>query len=882
MAEELLSLQKLSKYYISPTSVVVGLNGMTMSFCRGEFVAITGESGSGKSTMAHVLAGILPYESGELLYKGSPTSHYGAGDWEEYRRDKVSFISQSYGILPGNTVLSNVVSALRLVGMNQKTALVRAEEALKQVELWDLRRRRAAKLSSGQKQRLSIARALARPAPILIADEPTGNLDAENSAKVIELLAQAAKDRLVILITHEFSECADYATRHISLHDGNVTMDKALRGPYESDGQAQPVKRKLRKGLSFTVAGLQLRSRPVWVATMLTLFTLAFFTMFVQAGTFIANLDDRAARYYNNSAFLNGDPRRIVVGKLDGAELTGEDYAALAGVKYVESVEPWGYVTDYKYAWRGGMDYDLTTTLEGDSMSGYFTKTVCKLKPEVMSYVKTVPILPEGKKFLTTGRMPETPCEVVAAQGTAQIGDVLQVYFNDPKHWNKSLYAGMKVEVVGLTDAGGGLYFSEGVGRELTRQISTGLLVLPSKNSTHPEKYPKPETVGDPERMGVEPISERDLVAGRLPQSLDEIVIRGREELLGTTLTIICEDVLYGYRVEAKRDAAVVGLLDERGPDLLYLYYDQSDMFDKPGFIETFDKNVQARLESGMEQDVEASRKWYEMVREKLLDYTPTGEQTITVNIPVLNGEYLLPEKFGANLPNLLDQIAAEAEEDWKLTRTGFHEYTYGGVVVFAESTYEKLRYESGTEQASLTIEDYPYTDRVLEAVQELGYVAVSPYREGAGALIPNLAEQRMQTLRICLIAFLAALFLQVLVLRAMFSLENESYRLMSNIGLDRVTAKRSVFWQILSFTFGGQALGILAIALCGRFWMENVAHLLRYLDTPLRMGLILLHMAVCMFTSLWVMHALEKKVYPDPTPEPDLDWNDAGEEADT
>ena len=138
---ELLSLQGLSKFYTTAQSVVVGLNNISLSFQAGEFVAITGESGSGKSTMAHVLGGILPYEGGELLYQGKPTSHYDAADWERYRRDNISFISQSYGILPGCTVLSNVVSALRLSGFSGKIARKRAAEILKKVELWKLRHR---------------------------------------------------------------------------------------------------------------------------------------------------------------------------------------------------------------------------------------------------------------------------------------------------------------------------------------------------------------------------------------------------------------------------------------------------------------------------------------------------------------------------------------------------------------------------------------------------------------------------------------------------------------------------------------------------------------------------------------------------------------------
>ncbi|MBP1554640.1 MAG: ATP-binding cassette domain-containing protein, partial [Oscillospiraceae bacterium] len=113
---EVLRLQNISKYYASQTSVVMGLNSISLSFSEGEFVAVTGENGSGKSTMANVIGGMLPYEGGELYVNGQPTSHYNAADWERYRRDMISFISQDYGILPGNTVFENVESALILSG----------------------------------------------------------------------------------------------------------------------------------------------------------------------------------------------------------------------------------------------------------------------------------------------------------------------------------------------------------------------------------------------------------------------------------------------------------------------------------------------------------------------------------------------------------------------------------------------------------------------------------------------------------------------------------------------------------------------------------------------------------------------------------------------
>lgn len=221
----LLCLKDVSKYYTSGQSVVMGLNGISLSFRKGEFVAVTGESGSGKSTLAKVMAGILSYEDGEMTVNGRPTSHYGHADWERYRCDAVSFISQSYDILPGCTVLKNVVSALVLTGMERKQAAEKAEEILRQVELYDEKNRRAAKLSSGQKQRLSIARALAKPAPVLIADEPTGNLDEENTVNICTLLRKISRTSLVVMVTHEQNIARFFADRIITLGDGKVLED---------------------------------------------------------------------------------------------------------------------------------------------------------------------------------------------------------------------------------------------------------------------------------------------------------------------------------------------------------------------------------------------------------------------------------------------------------------------------------------------------------------------------------------------------------------------------------------------------------------------------------------------------------------------------------
>ncbi len=737
--DEVLSVQNLSKYYTSARSVVVGLNQINLSFSKGEFVAITGESGSGKSTLAHVLGGILSYESGELLFNGNPTSHYDGADWERYRRDCVSFISQNYGILPGSTVMGNVASALRLSGFSREAAHRKAEVILHKVDLWEFRSRRAAKLSSGQKQRLSIARALAKPAPILISDEPTGNLDPENSAKVISLLAEAAKDRLVILITHEFSEVEDKATRHICLHDGRVTLDSNLREPSKPSESSEPSLAKNHRGLSFYVAGLQLRSRPVWSFLMLLFFTLTVFAVFSFAGTFISSLDDTPTRLYDDSAFPNGNDRRIVVCKPDGSDMTAEDEAVLLGINFVEALERYGYLADIRYAYKEGTDFQRRYSIEniGSGPEAVYQQvSSVTFTPSKMSFARTVPRFSDNRNFLSSGRLPENAYEVVAAGDDSLLGQTLPVYFQDGKNWSRSAYIYFEVTVVGVTDYGSGLYFHDDVGKVFLANTLTNnsRFYMPSKDLTGNE--------------------------ARMEKSL---------------------------------------------------YMDLENAYGGPFSLDLF-----------------------------CLDNTED-----------------LNYRYGVSLDFV-----------------GYHLSTINRVFEVSQENFSKLTFSGNGDQISLTIEDYAYTDRVLDKIYDLGYAAVSPYREGSTVQDPALEEQRIQTLRICIIALIVVVVLQIVVLRAMFSFETESYRLLSNIGLNFKTAGLSVFLQVLLFTAVGQILGFSAILICGEFGLESVGRLLRYLPTSYRVFLSIIHLAACLLTAFWTVNALKRNVYPNSASAPDLDWS--------
>lgn len=465
---EVLRLENLSKFYTSAAGVVVGLSGINLSFSVGEFVAVTGESGSGKSTMAHVLGGMLPYESGELYVNGKPTSHYDAADWEKYRRDMIGFISQSYGILAGNTVLENVSVALRLGGMDKDAANARAMELLEEVELADMSSRRASKLSSGQKQRLAIARALAKPSRILIADEPTGNLDRENSDKVISLLKRASRDRLVILITHEFDEARDVATRRIELADGIVVTDAALAHAPEVQAEAtqKPAAKAKKQRLGGYVSSLTLRARPVFSAIVCLLLAFTSFITFAVLGTLTVALDDTSTKIYESDAFENGHPERLVVMKQGGEPFTEAELNNLLSVKYVQSIELRGYAHDVGYYYRPGVDHQSYTDIVNGpnyhpllNPDDIYVKETVKFLGDDPLYIRTLPL--SAEPILTDGREATDVYEVVSTDPAFGIGDTVKIYIRNNKDWSISSYLKLTFTVVGTAEGESGFYFSD-------------------------------------------------------------------------------------------------------------------------------------------------------------------------------------------------------------------------------------------------------------------------------------------------------------------------------------------------------------------------------------------------------------------------------------
>ena len=226
----MLKLTNIIKNYVTGPQTVAALKGVSITFRPSEFVAILGHSGCGKTTLLNIIGGLDQYTSGDLIIRGRSTKNFKSKDWDTYRNHSVGFVFQSYNLIPHQTVLANVELALTLSGVKKAERRRRAIEALEKVGLGDQLHKKPNQMSGGQMQRVAIARALVNDPEILLADEPTGALDSETSVQVMDLLKEIAKDRLVIMVTHNPELAETYATRTIRLLDGNIVGDS---DPYD-------------------------------------------------------------------------------------------------------------------------------------------------------------------------------------------------------------------------------------------------------------------------------------------------------------------------------------------------------------------------------------------------------------------------------------------------------------------------------------------------------------------------------------------------------------------------------------------------------------------------------------------------------------------------
>ena len=260
----MLQLKNITKVYDTGDTPVTALGGVDIEFRENEFVSILGPSGCGKTTLLNIVGGLDRYTDGDLIINGKSTKNFKDSDWDTYRNHSIGFVFQSYNLIPHQTVLANVELALTLSGVSKAERRRRATEALKRVGLGDQLKKKPNQMSGGQMQRVAIARAIVNDPDILLADEPTGALDTTTSLQIMEILKEIARDKLVIMVTHNPELAEQYSTRIVKLLDGKVIDDS---DPYHYEGEPQGVVRKTevkknkKTSMSFrTALGLSLNN----------------------------------------------------------------------------------------------------------------------------------------------------------------------------------------------------------------------------------------------------------------------------------------------------------------------------------------------------------------------------------------------------------------------------------------------------------------------------------------------------------------------------------------------------------------------------------------------------------------------------------------------
>jgi len=324
----MIELKNVSKYYHSGDITNLGLHNVSLKLNRGEIVAITGDSGSGKSTLLNVITKIDSFDEGEILFKGNETSYFSVSDMDDFRKNKIGFIFQNYNIIDSYTVLENVMLPLTLKGMKKSDAKAKALELIERVGLSHRIRSRGTKLSGGEKQRCVIARALASDCEILACDEPTGNLDSKTGDEIIKLIKEVAKDKLVLIVTHNYPQVEDIVTRKIRVADGEIVEDVSFTKveddiEEELDLDYVPLKRNVCAKIA--------KNNVVFTPRKTLLLSLIFFAICLAQLFLFQAINSSYSNIEADSVYMNQSKERLVVfdshhNVVDEALLSGYDY----------------------------------------------------------------------------------------------------------------------------------------------------------------------------------------------------------------------------------------------------------------------------------------------------------------------------------------------------------------------------------------------------------------------------------------------------------------------------------------------------------------------------------------------------------------------------
>lgn len=418
----MLKLENVSKIYYTNGIVATGISKVNLELNIGEFVVITGESGSGKSTLLNVISGIDSYEEGEMYINGKETSHYTEKDFEEYRKKYIANIFQSFNLINSYTVYQNVELVLLLNGYKRKQIKKKVLDIIDKVGLTKFKNTKVSKLSGGQKQRVAIARAIVKDTPIIVADEPTGNLDTKSAYEIIELLKNVAKDKLVVIVTHNIEQVEKYATRIIKMHDGRMIQNTEIKNINEdskitqASGKNITIPNQYRLGIRNT---FNIFSKFILLFIVFTFMSVAFLAEY-SAFKLVEHSTEESSGYSANLRDISKE--RILINKQNREPFTEDDYSK---IKQLSNID---------YIVEDDISLDTEFILRNDTLNTY-------------GYIKDIN---NFKGNLDIGRMPENDDEIIlkANKDDYTITQMLDETLNSEFSLQKSYREGDTIKTV--------------------------------------------------------------------------------------------------------------------------------------------------------------------------------------------------------------------------------------------------------------------------------------------------------------------------------------------------------------------------------------------------------------------------------------------------
>lgn len=418
----MLKLENVSKIYYTNGIVATGISKVNLELNIGEFVVITGESGSGKSTLLNVISGIDSYEEGEMYINGKETSHYTEKDFEEYRKKYIANIFQSFNLINSYTVYQNVELVLLLNGYKRKQIKKKVLDIIDKVGLTKFKNTKVSKLSGGQKQRVAIARAIVKDTPIIVADEPTGNLDTKSAYEIIELLKNVAKDKLVVIVTHNIEQVEKYATRIIKMHDGRMIQNIEIKNINEdskitqANGKNITIPNQYRLGIRNT---FNIFSKFILLFIVFTFMSVAFLAEY-SAFKLVEHSTEESSGYSANLRDISKE--RILINKQNREPFTEDDYSK---IKQLSNID---------YIVEDDISLDTEFILRNDTLNTY-------------GYIKDIN---NFKGNLDIGRMPENDDEIIlkANKDDYTITQMLDETLNSEFSLQKSYREGDTIKTV--------------------------------------------------------------------------------------------------------------------------------------------------------------------------------------------------------------------------------------------------------------------------------------------------------------------------------------------------------------------------------------------------------------------------------------------------